>query len=545
MGELVSRLKAEGPQIWHQLSLFQRATLAAVGLAAVAAVLFLGQWAQQPEYSPAFTRLSESDASAIVTKLKEMKVPYELADGGATVRVPSDRVYDVRLQLASQGLPKGGSIGFELFDKASFGLTDFAQKLNFQRALEGELSRTIGRLSGVEEARVHVVLPQDELFLQRENPATASVVLRVRPGSDLDSRQIRGIVNLVSSSVEGLKPENVTVLDGDGVLLSGQEDGQLAGAGRTAGQREAQRAYERSLQGDIQAMLDRVLGPQKAVARVSATMDWDQYEANTETYSPAGKEAQIRSSRETVERSSVPLGEAATLASVPSYPLDGRNATPPPTPEATKTSAPSATPVEDGVSGSSASAIEPRYEKRDTTTNYEVSKLVERTVRAPGAVKRLSVAVMLDGQADAAMASTISKTVAAAVGLDEARGDTIVVTSLPFDRTAVAAQERATQETTTRALYVEIGKAVVALISLIAVLLLVRSLLKGLTAARHSSPPGGGLGRDPRFAPTISLGSPPGTGDSLPLLTQSEVQELAKTQPRLVAQIVQSWIDEK
>ena len=550
MSDLFSKLRTEGPKVWRQFSPLQKATLVAVGLAAVAAIFFVTQWAQQTEYTAAFTGLSESDASAIVAKLKELKIPYELADGGATVRVPSDKVYDVRLQLVAQGLPKGGTVGFELFDRTNFGLTDFAQRLNYQRALEGELARTISRLSGVEDARVHIVLPSNELFVEREKPVTASVVLRLKPGVQLEGRQVRGVVNLVSRSVEGLKPENVTVVDGDGVVLSGQDGGPALATG-TSAQQDAQRGYERMLQQDIQAMLEQVLGPRKAVVRVSATMDWDQYESSSETYSPNGKAAQVRSSREVVERSATPLGETASSFSVPTYPQGARSAAGPVSPEATPTvvATPGVqpTPVSATAVATATGATEPKYERRETTTNYELSKQVERIVKAPGAVKRLSVSVLLDGQVDDALASTISKAVSAAAGLDPSRGDSVVVASLPFDRSTTAAQEQAAEESAKRELYMAIARGALVLISLLVVLLLVRSVIKGLTKEQqlqvaHAAKQ---FASEPHPA-TLVLSKPEPSEDEMrAALIEREVSDMAKSQPKLVAQIIKSWIDEK
>lgn len=550
MGDLIARLSAEGPQVWRQLSLPQKLSLSVVALAAVAAVFFLTTWAQRPEYSAAFRGLSESDAATVVAKLKELKIPYELADGGATVRVPSDKVYDVRLHMASQGLPKGGATGFELFDKMSFGLTDFAQKLNYQRALEGELSRTIGRISGVEEARVHIVLPQNELFAEREKPATASVVLSLKPGTEMDSRQVRGIVNLVSRSVAGLKPENVTVVDSDGTMLSGQEDVLTASASRTEAQRDAQRSYERALQRDIQAMLEQVLGPRKAVVRVSATIDWDQYEWSSETYSPSGKPIQIRSSREVVERSATPLGETGSGYGIPSYPLDGRSPAGPVSPEQSPGTNPGdqaraqATPQ--ATTGTvAASAADPKYERREVTTNYEVSKLVERTVKAPGAVKRLSVSVMLDGEPGEALVSTITNSVTAAAGLDPARGDTIVVAGLPFDKSVSEAQARAEEELSRRDLYTGIARGAIVVISLLVILLLVRSAIRGLTRSPQLSPARAGVVRDSRPPELAGPKGPLPEDEVARRAALKEVTDLAKSQPKVVAQVIKSWLEEK
>ncbi len=557
MGDLVARLRLEGPKLWRQLSLVQKGSLVVVALSAVVAIYFLMDWSQKPEYSTVFSGLSDSDASAVVAKLKELKVSYQLADGGSTVRVPSAQMYDVRLQLASAGLPKGGSVGFELFDKMSFGLTDFAQKLNYQRGLEGELARTIGKLAGVEEARVHVVLPQEELFVEKENPVTASVVVRLKPGADLDTRQIRGIVNLVSRSVEGLKPANVTVLDGNGVALSGEDDGSLFAIGQTGQQRDVQLGYERALQRDIQAMLEQVLGPRKAVVRVSAAFDWDRYESSSETYSPAGKPNQVRSAREVTEKSSTPPIDAST--GVPTYPLTGMSPAGPVSPDATPTEAPPEEGSDQPAAVATVTATTKTdwgYERREATTNYEVSKTIEKTIKSPGALKKLSVAVLLDGQLDEGLVSTVTKGVTAAAGLDETRGDSVVVATLPFDQSVSIARDQAGEETTKRELYMDIARGALVAVSILVVLLLVRSLIRGLTRepgqlltsrAANDSKRLASRGQHPQLAaaPVIAI-KPPVTEEELRRMEiQREIASLAKSEPKLVAQIVKSWLDER
>lgn len=550
MGDLVSRLKSEGPLIWRQLSIIQRATLVAVAIATLGVIAFLTQWAQQPEYSAVFTGLSESDASAIVTKLKELKIPYELTNGGSTVRVPSDKVYDIRLQLVSQGLPKGSTVGYELFDKMSFGLTDFAQRLNYQRALEGELSRTISRIAGVEDARVHIVLPQSELFAAKEKAATASVALKLRPGSEPDSRQVQGIATLVARSVEGLKPENVTMVDGDGNLLSGGGDAIASVGARTSSQAEAQKGFEKTIQRDVQGMLEQVLGPRKAVVRVNMLLDWDQYESSTETYSPNGKPTQVRSAKEITERSSTPLGDV-TGSGIPTYPLGpagpigAATATPVPTAQAGATAI-TATAVTTTTQAAT-TATEPKYERREVTTNYEVSKLVEKMVKTPGAVKRQSISVMLDGQLDEATVATVTKAVGAAAGVDQARGDVVVVTSLPFDRSAATSDQQTQKDAEQRNLYFEIAKYVLAGLSILIVLLMVRSFTRGLTRGPKRVGPVNAVEarRESRALAAAAARASLPEEDPRVQLTQGEVTELAKNQPKLMAGIIKTWLDER
>lgn len=526
MNESLSRYRTEGLRIWQQLTPMQRVTLGLVGAGFVVALAFFAFLSQQVEYATVFSNLSQQDAAAVVAKLKETKIPYELSDGGTTVKVPNSQVHEVRLQLASEGLPQGSGVGFELFDKTSFGLTDFAQKLNYQRALEGELARTINQLSAVEQSRVHVVIPKPELYTENEKSATASVVISLRPGQELQGEQIRGICNLVAGSVEGLKPENVTIIDTHGNILSdaavGSQIGQVTKA--TASQLEMQQSYQKNLEKSAQALLDQVLGHNKAAIRVHADLDWDQVESNSETFSPPGTVAQVRSSTETTERYTGNPGDwvggiPGVSSNVPSY-LGV---------ESTITST-------ESISGT----LMPAYERVDKTNNFELSKVVERTTKAPGTVKRLSVAVLLDNVVDDAQIQKVESLVSAAVGLDTTRGDAITVASMPFDRTYYEQQAQALDEAQRYSMYFDIGKIAVAIIALVVTLLFVRSLSRRLGSAKE--------------APTEQLPPPSVVTVTVPDLAElqqkresarGQVSTLARTQPAAVAGLVKTWLREE
>ena len=222
-------------QLWQGLLAFlmaqppaRRVALATVGIGSMALVLGVAWWAQQPLYRPLFTNLAPEDAGAIVEALKAEKVPFQLEDGGRAVLVPAERLYELRLSLASRGLPEGGGVGFEVFDKQTLGQTDFQQRLNFQRALQGELSRTIGQLAGVEAARVHLAIPERSLFVAQNRRPSASVVVKLVQGRSLARAQVDGIVHLVASSVEGMETEQVTVVDESGRVLTQEHRGDDA-----------------------------------------------------------------------------------------------------------------------------------------------------------------------------------------------------------------------------------------------------------------------------------------------------------------------------
>ena len=209
MRQILSQLNAA----FSNLSLGKRITLGTLILGSIAGFVFLMNWTGKAEFQPLYAQLDAEDASAILSKLREQKIEYRIASNGSTILIPQELIYETRMQLASEGVPRGGGIGFEIFDNTKLGMTAFAQNVNYQRALQGELARTINRISEVESSRVHIVMTEKSLFVEEEEPATASIVLKLRPGKWLNQSQVNGIVHLVSSSVERLSPENVTVVD--------------------------------------------------------------------------------------------------------------------------------------------------------------------------------------------------------------------------------------------------------------------------------------------------------------------------------------------
>ncbi len=249
-----------------------------VVVVAVASILGFGALialSNRVDYRPLFSNLNSEDAGEIVKKLKDQKVPYRIASDGKAILVPADKVYDLRLSLASDGLPQGGGVGFEIFDRKNFGMTEFVQKLNYQRALQGELARTIMQIAGVEQARVHLAIPEKSLFKDNEKVPTASVVLKMKPGTILRDSEVQGIVHLVASSIEGMDPDQVTLLDSRGKILSRNSPSDATGR-MTSTMMETQRSYERNLEDRLQSLLDRAVGEGKSVARVNATLDFKQ-----------------------------------------------------------------------------------------------------------------------------------------------------------------------------------------------------------------------------------------------------------------------------
>src|SRR5213595_2298971 len=258
-----------------------RRLVLASGVGSLVVVLALAWWVEQPFYRPLFTNLAEQDASAIVEALGAERVPFRLEDGGRAILVPAERLYELRLALASRGLPEGGGVGFELFDRQTLGQTDFLQRLNYQRALQGELGRTISRLGGVESARVHLALPDRSLFVGEDRRPSASVVVKLAPGRALSAAQVDGIVHLVAASVEGLAADGVTVVDQGGRMLTTNRRGD-----ETGGALEMQTSIERQLAERVESMLAAVVGRDKAIARVAASLEVARVERTEETYDP-------------------------------------------------------------------------------------------------------------------------------------------------------------------------------------------------------------------------------------------------------------------
>ncbi|MGH2368062.1 MAG: flagellar basal-body MS-ring/collar protein FliF [Chloroflexota bacterium] len=428
------------PQVWKGLGRNRQILIGgAAGVVAIS-LIFALLVLRQPETVALYSNLDQQDASAIVAKLKELETPYTIADGGTTIRVPRDSVAELRLQLAGLGIPAGSagaSVGMELFDKTNLGLTDFAQRLNFQRGLEGELARTISRLAPIESARVHLVLPEERLFTAQQKDATASVVLKLKPAAKLADDQVSSIQHLVAKSVEGLKPENVAIVDINGNTLGTL--GLNGGAGKPsdkqlAARLEVQHQRETELEHKIQSLLDTVLGPNHAVVRASVALDWDQVEQQIETFSPNDLPAQVRSQRETRENVAGQGADGAAPAGVP-----GAEAIPTYQGE------------DAGAAGQNAT-----YQRSDVTTNYEISSEKQQIVRAPGEIKNIGIAVTVDQSVQAAQVDQITQLVTAAAGLQAQRGDQISVVSLPFDDT-LEVQTAKLQSDQQRMEWIELG----------------------------------------------------------------------------------------
>lgn len=442
---------------WGRQTTSQKITLVVLLTAVAVLVPLFISWATQPTYAVAFSGMSEEDAGQIIDKLAASNIPYQL-NGTGTIMVPQNEVYEVRLQMAKEGLPSSGTVGLEVFSGSTLGMTEFSQKVNYQRALEGELERTIGSLASIQSVQVHVVTPEKTLISSEQAPTTASVMLDLKPGKTLDQSQVQSITHLVASSIEGLKPENVAVVDSNGTMLaSGTGTGSEAGAiAQTDSRRAAEAAAAVALQRKVEELLTQVLGPNRAVVQVDVSLDWTQKETKSLLFDPTP--SAIRSSQKTNENyqasGSSPAGVPGAATNLP-------------------------TPVATSAAGAGSST----YTRTDEILNYEISNSEIYEVVTPGSVKRISLSVLVDGVTDEAQMETLQSAVAAAVGLDTTRGDQMVVESTTFDKTYLTTQTEELASASQTDLYWRIGMIAGAVILLFALLFYVQRLLRNLRLA--------------------------------------------------------------
>ncbi len=486
----------------RRMSVSQVVMLVAIVVASIVGIIAVAGWLGKVTYQPLYTDLDPAEAANITRYLSDRGISYRLGAGGTTVDVPEGDLYEARIGLASQGLPHSGSVGYSIFDETNLGMTDFLQKLNFRRALEGELARTISSLNEVQAARVHIVMPEERLFAEQQKEATASVVLKLRHTGGLGQSQVNGITHLVASSVEGLKPGNITIVDYDGNLLSSRNAGDEL-AVMTGTQLEMTREVERDLERKAQSMLDGVLGPNKGIVRVTAELNFQQYSKTSELYDPN------------------------LTAVVSEQRTEGVNT-------ASKKSGQESENTEDERS-------------EVTVTNYEVSKTIETLNNAVGTIDRLSVAVLLDGNYRTIVnedgeeqmvyeprpldeVERLASIVKNAVGFSEERSDQFEVVNIAFDNTYLTEQQDLLDHQYTREFYYDIVKKILLVGAAIALIFWLRKRLKkfftGLSRILPPARPGG-----PR-APRPMVVSERSTD----IVEEEEVEEIqpGKRQPKLV-----------
>jgi len=404
------------------LNLKQRVTIVIAAIAAVALITALVHWKHESDFRPLFTGMAPEDASNIVQKLKESSAEYRLSDNGATVLVPEARLDELRLEMAGAGLPKTGRIGFELFDKSNLGITDFTEHVNYRRALEGELERSIRSLNEVQDARVHVTFPRDSVFLESREPAKASVLVHLRLGAHLSPQNVQAVTNLVASAVEGLTPDSVSVLDMSGNLLNRPHKPSVDGGGdNSEGALEYRQQVEKDLLAKMNSTLEPLLGEGKFRAGVSVDCDFTSGEQSDEIFDPTHSVMLSSQKTEDVAGGGQSNGIPGTASNLP------RPASRP------------------GSSGSSVA-------RRTESVTYQSSRMVRHTRLPEGTVKRISASLLLDqdvrwqGKSKVMVPPTPEKLkaihdlVAGAIGLSADRGDQLVIESLPFEQTLESEQ---------------------------------------------------------------------------------------------------------
>lgn len=444
-------------KFWSTLTSTQKFVTVLFAITSVALLSVVAVVATRPKMTVLFSGLQGEDSGAIVAKLQEKKVPYEI--DGTAIKVPESKVAETRMDLASQGLPQGGTIGFEIFDKSNmFGMTEFTQKLNYMRALQGELSRTIDGIDTVVQSRVHLAIPDQGAFEDAKKQPTASVVLKLRPGAHLSGDQVAGIVHLVSSAVEGMDPSKVNVVDTKGNMLSeATDDASGIDPRMSSTQLQLKRSYEHEVESSVQSMLERVLGPNKAIVRVSANVNFDKVEKNVETFQPATNNTGIVTSEQKTEESYAGgAGSGGSVGGPVGVPANLRR----------------------GRSTRTAGSPGQGYTRTETNTKYEISKTSEHQVVAPGKVENISVAVMVDGKVDPAKVTAIQNIVSTAAGIRTDRGDKVTVENMAFDDSVAKAEEKDMAAVASRTTYMGVGKSVLGVILLIGFLLFLKGLVK-------------------------------------------------------------------
>lgn len=520
--EVLQQILQQAKLVFNKMSPSQRVSFLLVLASMIICLFIVFFWSTKPDYVVLYSNLSMKDAAEIQEKLTDLNVPNKVV--GTTIKVPSKEVYNARLSLANEGLPRSSEVGFEIFDKIKVGQTDYMQRLNYQRALEGELTRTINSLKQIDHSRIHLVMPEETIFSDKEKPASASIVLTLQPGAVVDKSTVMAITHLVAASVEGLEPKNITVIDSQGNLLSMASDEQMA-AGLSSQQIDVQRNVERYLEQKASSLLDGILGPRKSIVRVSVDLDFSQTEKTEESFKP---EQQVARSENHVEETAEQQAKSNTV--------------------------------------------------EKTTTNYEIGRTVEHMIGATGSMRWISVAVVVDGTYRVAAEGdqkgqrvyvartddelqTLKKLIIGALGLNEKRGDQIEVNNIAFDTTYLDEEATEQQQAHKMALINRIVSQwpwliVIAIFGVLVHLL--RGMLKTAGDMRVSLPKFMMQGTGPvRGVMTTEEAEAEqeeeeerqrvvGKGLKLPPVSklEQEVSQLAMQNPDTIARIVRSWMQQ-
>lgn len=511
-------------QVWGQfgaLSIFKKVAIGVAFAAAISVMILLGELASQSKYEVLFSNLNSEDIGQVTQTLDKYKIPYEVQSHTKAVMVPGEMVLETRMKLAKDGLPKFGGVGFEIFDDKSFGMTEFEQRLNFQRALQGELTRTISQMEEVDDVRVHLVLPEKSVFRQAQEEPSAAVVLRLKAGMKLEESSILGIVHLVSSSVPSLNPKKVTVVDGNGQMLTSMDDDSATGdLAAFRKKHDIEKNYERK----VKSLLEPIVGFGKVQVKVTADLDFTLKETTEEKFDP--ESIAVRSEKKTKSKES---GSSAGAGGVV-----GPNA----------------------QAGASSS---PGKESSDQTeqVEYEVSKQVQKIVSPVGDVKKLSVAVVVDGKYEVAAEGEEPKYAArtpeemknyedlvkSAIGFNDTRGDQLKVMNLAFQSldqlfastAGGSVWQKMFNDRTTYTFYVNVlVNVVIAVIAILIALFLVRPVVTAWLAQRREQS---------QLALAGGHGGRGGALTSGDVQMRERIQQQAMDDPDNMVKILRSWLE--
>ncbi|MFE8048564.1 flagellar basal-body MS-ring/collar protein FliF [Brenneria goodwinii] len=532
---------------------------AAAALAIVSALIL---WAQSPDYRVLYSNLNDRDGGSIVAQLGQMNIPYRFADNGGALLIPADKIHETRLRLAQQGLPKGGAVGFELLDQEKFGISQFSEQINYQRALEGELSRTIETLGPVVNARVHLAIPKPSLFVREQKSPSASVTLNLQPGRALDDGQINAIVYMVASSVSGLPPDNVTVVDQNGRLLTQSDSsGRDLNTAQLKFTAEVENLYQRR----IEAILTPVVGLGNVHAQVTAQLDFSSREQTDEQYQPnqAPNQAAVRSqqSSNSEQRGNgmvggVPGALSNQPAPAPTAPITApaNNA------NAANANANNANAgnAQNTNAANANTVVTPSSSRNDSTTNYEVDRTIRHTKQSAGSLQRLSVAVVVnyrqseDGNPVALtddQIKQIESLTREAMGYSSERGDTLNIANTPFTQTENIASDLPFWQQ--QSFFDRLMNAGRWLLVALAAFILWRKLLKPLvnknTATAANAPIAASeLNNDADVVVKLSKDEQEQQKRSQQRvsaeLQSQKIRDLAENDPRVVALVIREWM---
>ncbi len=519
--EFFRQLYQQLVRVWNSLSLQQRVVVGLGFVFVLAALIYIVLFQTAPRYDTLFSNLQQSDAGEIAAKLKDMGIPFKPAADGSSISIPATRVAETRLLLAQEGLPRGGGVGYEIFNQTHLGVTSFEQRINLKRAMEGELARTINQLKEVQWSRVQLAMPEERLFTDEQQEPTASVFLEVAPGGTLDRRQIKSIQHLVASAVEGMAPQSVTILDQYANLLTAPNDPSMSSAELSSTQFEMRSRVEKYFHDKLQAMFDRILGPGNSVVSVSVELDFDQIERTEEKYDPDS--VAVRSEQRQKEKTNAAgaQGVAGISSNLPGEP-----------------------PLAGGAGG-------PLKEASLSITNYEISKTVDHIIKSQSSIKGISVAVVVDGAYNQSKGpdgivtaeytprsedelDKYKRMVVAAVGNPVAKN--IEVINVPLS-TAGAEKERelavAAEKEEKRDMYFSLAKSAITIIALLLLFLLVRSVVKRVLPALPPSQPKQEVGAHLDMM-TLEEGD-----------FTSDIRELVERKPEEAASLVKIWLREQ